>query len=157
MAKTYKNIPVSPDTYQKVALLAETNGYGVRGLGAQIEAWVKKDMPDCGHDKQAVSIEYVSNQSLQRMTSGGLYCAVCDRVYAVEQVDLTESQVRSAAGKVGRGNNAFVPRVAKKEDATQRNIEKVVRAAKKKGSLGSGQMDVIRDSPVRMSRATKVG
>jgi hypothetical protein len=84
MAKTYKNIPVSPATYQKVALLAEANRLGGRGLGAQIEKWVERELPECGHKKQAVSIEiYASEDNLAgvRQIRTGWYCPTCKRVY----------------------------------------------------------------------------
>lgn len=81
MAKTYKNIPVSPTTYQKVALLASANGLGERGLGAQIEKWVERELPDCGHKKQAVSIEIYASEDTSRQVRTGWYCPTCKRVY----------------------------------------------------------------------------
>jgi hypothetical protein len=81
MAKIYKNIPVSPATYQKVALLAEANGLGGRGLGAQIEKWVERELPDCGHKKQSVSIEIYTSEDTPRQVRTGWYCPTCKRVY----------------------------------------------------------------------------
>jgi len=83
MAKTYKNLPLSPETYAKVAMLAESNGFGERGLGAQIENWVARELPECGHKKQAVNIEYApAMDSLVKITHTGWYCPTCKRVYA---------------------------------------------------------------------------
>ena len=88
MAKTYKMIPVSPATYEKVALLAEANGLGERGIGAQIESWVKNELPECEHKKVAVSIEYYPGQDVLSVArfGAGLYCATCGRVYALKAV-----------------------------------------------------------------------
>lgn len=83
MAKKYNNIPVKPEIYVKVAMLAESNGFGERGLGAQIESWVRRDLPECGHKKQAVNIEYApAMDSLAKTTRAGWYCPTCKRVYA---------------------------------------------------------------------------
>lgn len=64
---------------------------------------------------------------------------------------------KAQAGTLGRGGNAFVPRVANSEEKIAENIEKVVRAARRKGTILSGQVDVIRNAPVRLSNATKIG
>ncbi len=151
MAKKYNNIPVSPDTYAKVALLAEANGLGDRGLGAQIEAWVKRELPECDHKKEPVSIEYAADASLMRTVRAGLYCAVCNRVYAVVG-DLSET--KSEAGQQGRGKDAFVPRKAKKDDKIQKNIEKVVALAKARDGAAR---DVVRTSPKVGMAGTKIG
>lgn len=84
MAKTYKNIPVSEETYIKVAMLAEANGFGERGLGKQVDDWVARELPDCDHKKQAVSIEtFQSNDTLPGTLKirKGWYCKTCNRVY----------------------------------------------------------------------------
>jgi uncharacterized alkaline shock family protein YloU len=83
--KEYKKIPLSPETYAKVALISEANGFGQRGLGAQIEKWVERELPQCEHKKQSVSIEtYPSADVLPgaRVIRTGWYCPICKRVYA---------------------------------------------------------------------------
>lgn len=91
MAKTYKNLPLSPETYAKVAMLAMANGLGERGLGAQVEIWVNRELPECDHEKQAVNIEYFPTADASLAASinfvrTGWHCAICNRVYAkVEQ------------------------------------------------------------------------
>lgn len=91
MAKTYLNIPVSPETYRKVSLISEAKGRGVRGLGAQITEWADRELPECDHEKQSVNIEYFPTADANLAESinfvrTGWYCAICNRVYAkVEQ------------------------------------------------------------------------
>jgi hypothetical protein len=85
--KEYKKIPLSPETYAKVAMISEANGFGLRGLGAQIERWVERELPACGHKKQAVTIEYYPNgddklSAAIGMVRTGWYCPICMRVYA---------------------------------------------------------------------------
>ena len=84
MAKKYKNIPVNPEVYAKVALIAESNGFGVRGLGALISKWAGRELPECEHKKTPVEIEYYPNDNLVagwRLNRHGFYCATCKRVY----------------------------------------------------------------------------
>lgn len=155
MAKTYKNLPLSPETYAKVALLAEANGLGERGLGAQIEILVNRELPECNHKKVAVAIEYYPSDDIlpgTPLNRAGFYCSTCKRVYAG---NITSSYIdkKVEAGKEGRGNNAFVPRKAKKEDSLQKNIEKVVMQANARGSAGH---DVVTHAPVRLNGATKL-
>jgi hypothetical protein len=85
--KEYKKIPLSPETYAKVAMISEANGFGLRGLGAQIEKWVERELPACEHKKQAVTIEYYPNgddklAAAIGMIRTGWYCPICTRVYA---------------------------------------------------------------------------
>jgi hypothetical protein len=83
--KEYKKIPLSPETYAKVAMISEANGFGQRGLGAQIETWVARELPKCDHKTQAVSIEiYPSADVLPgtKLVRTGWYCPTCKRVYA---------------------------------------------------------------------------
>lgn len=90
MAKTYRNLPLSPETYAKVALLAEANGLGERGLGAQVEMLVNKELPECKHKKAPVVIEYYpvgSHQLGAKQNRRGFYCATCGRVYAGNETD----------------------------------------------------------------------
>lgn len=123
MAKTYKNIPVSPDTYQKIALLAEMNGFGPRGMGAQIEDWLKRELPECGHAKQAVSIEYFLDA---RQVRGGLYCPTCKRVYSAEGAEPAAPAAKPA----------FVQHKPKSKAAEklEKNIDKAVAMAKAKAN-----------------------
>jgi len=96
--KIYKNIPVSPEVYEQVQLVSEANGYGQRGLGAQVAHWVGKELPECDHKKQPVSIEYFPSDDylpgawLQRT---GYYCPTCKRVYA----KVTEEELVEEDGK----------------------------------------------------------
>jgi len=53
----YKKIPVKPDVYEKVFTIALANGFGERGLGAQVAAWAERAMPKCGHELERVTIE----------------------------------------------------------------------------------------------------
>jgi len=83
----YKNIPVKPDVYESVRLIAEANGFGERGLGAQIAHWVGQELPECGHEKEPVSIEYFHASTSptaplsKENTRVGYYCSTCNRVY----------------------------------------------------------------------------
>lgn len=89
MAKIYKNLPLSPETYAKVALLAEANGLGERGLGAQVEILVNRELPECNHEKSVVTIEYYPDNDILPGTHPqrrGFYCATCGRVYAGNEI-----------------------------------------------------------------------
>lgn len=79
----YKNIPVKEDTYLKVKLIAESNGLGERGMGAQVDLWVKRDLPACEHPKEAVSVEIFPSQDnlSPSIVRQGWYCPTCRRVY----------------------------------------------------------------------------
>jgi hypothetical protein len=80
----YKNIPVKTETYQKMKLIAEANGFGERGLGAQVDSWVARELPECDHPKQAVTIEIFPNQDTlpgAPLHRTGWYCPTCQRVY----------------------------------------------------------------------------
>lgn len=82
--KVYKNIPVSPETYERVQLVSEANGFGPRGMGAQVAHWVGQELPNCAHPKVAVSIETFPSETalVQSVTKIGYYCDTCKRVYA---------------------------------------------------------------------------
>jgi len=89
----YKNIPVKPEIYEKVQLISEANGFGERGLGAQIAHWVGHELPECDHEKQAVSIEYYPYTMLPGtpLMRSGYFCATCKRVYAkITEAELLE-------------------------------------------------------------------
>ena len=83
--KEYKKIPLSPETYEKVAMISEANGFGLRGLGAQIENWVARELPKCEHPKQSVTIEVFHGADAlpgAKNISTGWYCPTCKRVYS---------------------------------------------------------------------------
>jgi len=42
--KEYKNMPLPTDLYDQVKLISETNGYGERGMGAQVAHWVGQEL-----------------------------------------------------------------------------------------------------------------
>ncbi len=90
----YKNIPVSPETYERVQMVSEANGFGKRGLGAQVAHWVGRELPECEHDKVPVEIEYFPGADVLKGTPAkrtGYFCATCNRVYAkVEEADMME-------------------------------------------------------------------
>lgn len=88
MAKDYQKIPVAPDVYEQVKIIAEANGYGERGMGAQVAAWAARELPECEHEKTPVEIQYFPNDTLPggwNMIRTGWYCKTCKRVYAKVQ------------------------------------------------------------------------
>lgn len=94
----YRNIPVTPDTYAKIELLSEAQGFGERGKGAYIGNLVDRELPECSHEKTPVAIEYFPGETqllgfaLQKV---GYFCATCQRVYAkIETGMLTQSEVQ---------------------------------------------------------------
>lgn len=96
--KTYKNIPVSPEVYERVQLVSEANGYGLRGLGAQVAHWVGRELPECDHKKAPVSIEYFPGADIlpgTLLNRTGFYCSTCERVYA----KITEAELVEQDGK----------------------------------------------------------
>lgn len=101
---TYKNIPVDEDTYIAVKLIAETNGFGSRGMGAQVKQWVIREMPECEHEKTPVTIEIFPSQDTLPGTNlhrTGWYCETCKRVYqrVENKGELDEAITRSAKAK----------------------------------------------------------
>ena len=83
--KEYSKIPVSPETYAKVRMIADLNNHG---MGDQVDAWVKQNLPMCDHKLQGVDIEYapsaVDNLNyVVDVVRVGWYCATCNRVYEV--------------------------------------------------------------------------
>ena len=96
----YVNIPVSPDVYADVQLVARAKGFGLRGLGALVAHWVGQELPECEHEKEPVEveIEYFPSQdtlpgTLLKRT--GYFCATCNRVYA----KVTEADMKVQDGK----------------------------------------------------------
>lgn len=84
MAKKYLNIPVSPETYINVKLLAEANGLGPRGMGEQVKQWAERELPPCDHleSRVPVEVETFPNQTiLGSQKQMGWYCPLCRRVY----------------------------------------------------------------------------
>lgn len=99
---TYKNIPVDEDTYIQVKLIAEANGLGTRGMGAQVKQWAIRELPECEHEKTAVSIETFPSQDTlagANLHRTGWYCPTCKRVY--EHI-LDKAIKRSAKARAGR-------------------------------------------------------
>lgn len=104
MAKRkYVNIPVRPEVYEDLAMIAEANGLGKRGIGAQVENWVKRELPVCDHEKRPVSIETFPNQTLLGgMTSSlknGWFCPTCNRVYQYSDVVMPEVAIKKQVEK----------------------------------------------------------
>lgn len=85
MAK-YKNIPVDDETYIAVKTIAQANGLGERGLGAQVRKWVNQEIaaPVCEHPKQPVEVQiFPSADNLPGtwLRRDGWFCPTCNRVY----------------------------------------------------------------------------
>ena len=84
----YAKIPVTLEVYERVKLISEANGFGERRLGKQIAAWAARELPECEHKKQPVTIETFPDRSadalVQISTSvvTGWFCPTCKRVYA---------------------------------------------------------------------------
>jgi len=81
---SYKNIPVDEDTYVAVKAIAVANGFGERGLGAQVKQWVVRELPECEHPKTPVQIEIYPNDEPmggELAQRHGWYCSTCNRVY----------------------------------------------------------------------------
>ncbi len=76
MAQKYKNIPVKPETYVRLQLLAEAND---RGLGDQVKTMVDRELPECDHKKVPVSVE--AFPSIKSVITPAYYCPTCKRVY----------------------------------------------------------------------------
>ena len=80
----YRVINVRPEIYAHVRMIADANGYD---LGAQIEAWADRELPECEHEKESVTIEKYDNSaanSLAEITHTlvtGWFCPTCKRVY----------------------------------------------------------------------------
>lgn len=83
MTQKYRNLPLKPDIYANVKLIAEANGFGERGLGKQVEEWTKRELPACEHPKEAVSVEIFPSQDKlsPSIVRQGWYCSTCRRVY----------------------------------------------------------------------------
>lgn len=88
MAQKYKNLPLKPDVYETVKLIAEANGFGERGLGKQVEEWAKRELPACDHPKEPVTVEIFPSQGLLSgsVLRAGWYCPTCKRVYQRSEV-----------------------------------------------------------------------
>jgi hypothetical protein len=88
MTKTYKNIPVdNEETYEAVKAIAESNGFGKRGMGRQIEAWVAQTLaaPICDHPKTPVQVQWMPTDTMSlgepNLLHNAWYCTTCKRVY----------------------------------------------------------------------------
>lgn len=99
---TYKNIPVDEETYQQVRMISEANGFGKRGLGAQVRKWAAREIaaPVCEHPKQPVEVQTfptADQLSGAMVVQNGWFCPTCNRVYPrdmlKETVEVTERVV----------------------------------------------------------------
>jgi len=133
MTKNYFNIPVDDEeTYIAVKLIAENNGFGKRGMGQQIKAWVSQTLaaPVCDHPKTLVQVQ--RNYSATVLTSviagekhlfyQAYYCATCNRVYQQASAPNAEpvSAEAIAAAKVDPYGQP-APAVVTKRKRVQRN------------------------------------
>ena len=103
MAKTYKNLPLSPETYAKVALLAEANGLGERGLGAQIDILVNRELPECNH-KKTPHIHKKSTTRRKHMNkkfyvTGGMFAGFGGRDDVVRHIEMNGGEVVNGSVK----------------------------------------------------------
>lgn len=88
MTKNYFNIPVDDEeTYIAVKAIAESNGFGKRGMGQQIKAWVSQTLasPVCDHPKTPVEVQWMSTDDTMlgeaHLLHNAWYCETCKRVY----------------------------------------------------------------------------
>lgn len=96
----YLNIPVKKDVYTSVKLIAEANGYGERGMGAQVAHWVGRELhrAECAHEKVPVEIQYFPGATSPLafdLKRTAWYCNTCKRVYA----RITETELAVEDGK----------------------------------------------------------
>ncbi len=98
MAQKYNNIPVKPEIYIKLKLIADANN---RGLGDQVAEMVKRELPICEHDKQAVRIEHFSGQGSLSLgvpiSLTGWYCPTCNRVYQYAEEQTPVVKIKKGA------------------------------------------------------------
>ncbi len=78
MAKTYKMLPVTPEVYEKVSLIAKVNN---RGLGDQVSVWADAELPKCAHTKTPISIQVYATDEKVKIVKKGYYCSTCERAY----------------------------------------------------------------------------
>lgn len=88
MTKNYFNIPVDDEeTYIAVKAIAESNGFGKRGMGQQIKAWVAQTLaaPVCDHPKTPVQVQWMPTDTMSlgepNLLHNAWYCTTCKRVY----------------------------------------------------------------------------
>ncbi len=99
MAQTYKNIPVKPEVYTKIKMIADSNN---RGLGDQVANWAERELPECNHVKQPVSIEvFNSGQLPASALRKGWYCPTCKRVYEFATDELRLAAHAAVAAETG--------------------------------------------------------
>jgi ssDNA-binding Zn-finger/Zn-ribbon topoisomerase 1 len=113
MTKSYFNIPVDDEeTYIAVKAIAESNGFGKRGMGQQIKAWVNQTLttPVCGHPKMPVQVQRSPSDTVltgvveneKSLFYQAYYCPTCNRVYqhAVNSIKIS----RPVAEETPTGN-----------------------------------------------------
>lgn len=87
MTKNYFNIPVDDEeTYIAVKEIAKSNGFGSRGMGQQIKAWVSQTLaaPVCDHPKTPVEVQWMPTDTAlgeANLLHKGWFCQTCNRVY----------------------------------------------------------------------------
>jgi len=130
MATKYWNIPVDDEeTYIAVREIAESNGFGRRGMGMQIKNWVARELaaPVCNHPKTAVEVQWMptaANLGGKMLVHKGLFCPTCNRVYrdaqlATLRTDAVSTEALAAAKQDPYGQPA--PVVEKKRKAGRTN------------------------------------
>ncbi len=91
MPKNYFNIPVDDEeTYIAVKEIAKSNGFGSRGMGQQIKAWVSQTLaaPVCNHPKTPVEVQWMPTDTQlgeAKLLHRGWFCPTCNRVYREAQ------------------------------------------------------------------------
>lgn len=116
MAKAYYNIPVDDeDTYIAVKVIAKNNGFGERGMGQQIKAWVAQSIatPVCDHPKLKTRIQRAPSATFltplvkgdAQLTLDAWYCPTCNRVYQATPI-ATNILRQSVAAETAKGNAA---------------------------------------------------
>jgi len=136
MKKSYFNIPVDDEeTYLAVKAIAENNGFGKRGMGMQIKAWVNQILstPVCGHPKMPVQVQRSHSdtvltsvvESESSLFYQAYFCPTCNRVYqhAVNSIKIS----RPVAEETPKGNaqdpyGQPAPVVEKRRKASAREV-----------------------------------
>lgn len=84
MAQKYSNVPVKPEVYLKLRLIAEANN---RGLGDQVSEWVERELPECDHAKVPVVVQVYPGTDAKQ-AGNGWFCPTCKRVYQYSAAEM---------------------------------------------------------------------